>query len=265
TRTPSPTPSEISILDKEGLYGNHRSKNWRANFNKKNLRSLAITLVIVAIGVLLVVFNDQIVHAIEPTGRKIKALPGGWLIPVVILIVLSFPPLFGQEIVASLCGVIWGAGVGFAIVALGTILGEVASFYAFRYACRGRADKVIEKSIEFGLLKRIVQEGGFVIAIMIRLSAIPPHFATVVFSLCGMNILIFLVAAILTLPRQLAAVYLGVASQAQADHTETGAQRALNWIIIAVTIVVTIVSMRYIDHKVNKAKPSFIHERQKAR
>jgi len=35
-------------------------------------------------------------------------IPFGWIIPIVVLIVLSFPPLFGHEIVGVLCGVVCG-------------------------------------------------------------------------------------------------------------------------------------------------------------
>jgi hypothetical protein len=36
--------------------------------------------------------------------------------------------LFGHEIVAVLCGLVWGLWVGFAIVSAGTFLGEVGNF-----------------------------------------------------------------------------------------------------------------------------------------
>lgn len=52
----------------------------------------------------------------------------GFLIPIAIMFVISFPPLFGHEIVAVLCGLVWGLGVGFAIVAAGTLLGEIGNF-----------------------------------------------------------------------------------------------------------------------------------------
>jgi uncharacterized membrane protein YdjX (TVP38/TMEM64 family) len=54
----------------------------------------------------------------------VRDLPVGWLIPIAILIVISFPPLFGHELVALLCGVVYGLWVGFGIVAAGTFLGE---------------------------------------------------------------------------------------------------------------------------------------------
>jgi uncharacterized membrane protein YdjX (TVP38/TMEM64 family) len=61
---------------------------------------------------------------LRPFSEKIRDLPAGWLIPIVILIVISFPPLFGHEIIALLCGVVYGLWIGFAIVAAGTFLGE---------------------------------------------------------------------------------------------------------------------------------------------
>ena len=44
------------------------------------------------------------------------------------MIIISFPPLFGHEIVALLCGDVWGIWIGFGIVAAGTALGELANF-----------------------------------------------------------------------------------------------------------------------------------------
>ncbi|KAJ7939919.1 hypothetical protein B0H13DRAFT_1574197, partial [Mycena leptocephala] len=71
-----------------------------------------------------------------------------FLIPIAILIVISFPPLFGQEIVAMLVGTTWSLPVGFAIVAdstTGTLLGEIANFFTFKMLCTARSEKM-EKS-----------------------------------------------------------------------------------------------------------------------
>lgn len=73
-----------------------------------------------------------------PTVKRLRELNGGWLIPIAIIAVLSFPPLFGNgaggvggltpDIVLILVGVVWGLRKGFAIVVLGTLIGEMASF-----------------------------------------------------------------------------------------------------------------------------------------
>jgi len=64
------------------------------------------------------------VQKLRPFSEKVRDIPAGFLIPVGVLILISFPPLFGHEIVAVLCGVIYGLWPGFAIVAAGTFFGE---------------------------------------------------------------------------------------------------------------------------------------------
>jgi uncharacterized membrane protein YdjX (TVP38/TMEM64 family) len=101
---------------------------------------------------------------------------------------------------------------------------------AFKYCCRARAEKEEKKKIWYACLAKVTREGGFRIAIMARLSAIPGHCAslyisltsagsstqflslvtTAVFATCGMNIFVFIIACIISLPKQFITVYLGV-------------------------------------------------------
>jgi hypothetical protein len=68
--------------------------------------------------------TDAPPQKLRPFSEKVRDLPAGWLIPIAILFVISFPPLFGHEIIALLCGVVYGLWIGFAIVAAGTFIGE---------------------------------------------------------------------------------------------------------------------------------------------
>jgi uncharacterized membrane protein YdjX (TVP38/TMEM64 family) len=68
--------------------------------------------------------TNVVVQKLRPFSEKVRDLPAGWLIPIAILFVISFPPLFGHEIIALLCGVVYGLWIGFAIVAAGTFTGE---------------------------------------------------------------------------------------------------------------------------------------------
>lgn len=72
-----------------------------------------------------------------------------------------------------LCGVVWGLWIGFAIVCAGTLLGEIANFFAFKYCFRGKAAKLERKNMNYALLAHVVREGGLKIAVICRLSAIP--------------------------------------------------------------------------------------------
>jgi uncharacterized membrane protein YdjX (TVP38/TMEM64 family) len=75
---------------------------------------------------------DTLPQKLRPFSEKVRDLPAGWLIPIAILVIISFPPLFGHEIIALLCGVVYGLWIGFAIVAAGTFIGEskIPSFKA---------------------------------------------------------------------------------------------------------------------------------------
>lgn len=117
--------------------------------------------------------DAQIVAWLTPFANRMKSLPAGWTVPIAALFVLSFPPLFGQEIICLLVGVVWGLGAGFGIVMAGTLIGDLANFYAFRYCLRGRAVKFEESSANYASLTHIVREGGFFLIVVIRLSAVP--------------------------------------------------------------------------------------------
>ncbi|KAI0317202.1 hypothetical protein OF83DRAFT_1122617 [Amylostereum chailletii] len=264
SRTPSPSPSEVKILEGKFLYATPNWRDWRKLFQTKNLLYIIIFVLLVAISILTTVLHDQIVRWLTPAGDWLKSHTGGWLIPIALLIILSFPPLFGHEFVAIICGLVWGLWIGFAIVAAGTLLGELANFFSTRWWLTSRAKKLEAKNLRYGILSKVLREGGFKVALMVRLSAIPPHFATVIFATCGMNVLVFTLAAVLSLPKQFSAVYFGVVFEGSGNNDNKTHNIVLG-VVITVTIIVTIGSMRYITYKFNQAKPEYIYERRKAR
>jgi uncharacterized membrane protein YdjX (TVP38/TMEM64 family) len=77
------------------------------------------------------------------------------------------------QIVAVICGLVWGLWVGFAIVAAGTFLGEVGNFYAFKYLCRARAEKYERNNLNYAIMAHVVRDGGFFFIFAVRMSAIP--------------------------------------------------------------------------------------------
>ncbi|KAI9001513.1 hypothetical protein BD414DRAFT_474892 [Trametes punicea] len=265
TRTPSPTPSEAEALAPQkkrrpgiilSLLDFERMKD------PKELVRTLITLAVIAIVVLFIVFQQNIVNWLRPVADWMHRTPGGWLIPIAILVVLSFPPLFGHEIVAVLVGDVWGVGIGFAIVAAGTILGELATYCVFRWFCMARGKKMEEKKLQYALLAEVVRQGGFKIAVMIRYSAIPGHLTTALFASCGMGVFTFLAAAFLSLPKQLATVYLG---EAQSGVTISHTTKIIKTVVIILTVVITLFAMRFVRWETDKVKEEVIYRRRKAR
>lgn len=46
---------------------------------------------------------------------------------------------------------------------------------AFKYCCRARGEKLEKSKLSYGCLATVVRDGGFKIALIARLSAIPGH------------------------------------------------------------------------------------------
>jgi uncharacterized membrane protein YdjX (TVP38/TMEM64 family) len=264
SRTPSPTPSEVKELQSSAVDWKRLStrKFW---FRREWLWYYVALVVILVLSTLLIIFHTQIVNWLTPATKWLHGLKAGWLVPIGILFVISFPPLFGHEIVAGLCGLVWGLWIGFAIVSVGTLLGEIGNFYAFKYCCRSRGEKLERTKIWYACLARVVRDGGFKIALIARLSAIPGHFTTAVFSTCGMNIFVFSIAAVLSMPKQFITVYLGVILEQSNAGVQDTKSRLISDVVIAITFIITIVAMWYILHKMNMIKPQVIYERRKAR
>ncbi|KAL1738582.1 hypothetical protein HDZ31DRAFT_4945, partial [Schizophyllum fasciatum] len=264
-RTPSPTPSEERELN-SGVFDWKAISSWRYWFRKEWAMRYIIFTVIIVMFALITIYHDQIVDWMRPVAEYLRDdLSFGWVIPIAVLFVISFPPLFGHEIVAVLCGLVWGLWIGFGIVAAGTFLGEIGNYYVFRYWCRARGEKLERTKIGYGCLAKVIRDGGFWIALVARLSAIPGHFTTAVFSTCGMGIVVYALAALLSMPKQIITVYLGVILGQEADGTETEQSKIISRVVLAVSIALTFVAMWYIYHKMGKVKPEIIYQRRKAR
>ncbi|TFY50260.1 hypothetical protein EVJ58_g11121, partial [Rhodofomes roseus] len=288
-RTPSPTPSEAEELTKTSLFDWKAMSSWRYWIRKEWACACSFSLfvlggagvlcwvlsivagyyVIFTIAlvatILFTVYHTQIVKWLQPAANWMHGLKFGWLIPIAILFVISFPPLFGHEIVAIICGLVWGLGIGFAIVCAGTFIGEIGNFYAFKYCCAARGHKLEQTDLRYACLARVVRQGGIKIALIARLSAIPGHFTTAVFSACGMSIWTFIVAAILSLPKQFITVYLGVALEQSDKSGSSTRDTIVKDVVVGITVIITFVAMWYIYNLMNKAKPEVIYERRKAR
>ncbi|KAF9242818.1 snare associated Golgi protein-domain-containing protein [Melanogaster broomeanus] len=265
SRTPSPSPSEVAILQQKSMV-NFRSLFQKDKiFTRKYITYYIVGILVIVLGSLFFFYHDQIVHAIQPAADWMHGLSFGWLIPIAIFFVISFPPLFGHEILAIVCGLVWGVWIGFGITAAGTLLGEIGNFYAFRYLLKSRAEKEEKKSIQYACLAKVVREGGFKIALIVRYSAVPGHFTTAIFAVCGMNIFVFVLAAVLSMPKQFITVYIGTLLENSSTGTSSTQNKILSYVVGGVTFLVTVAAMWYIHKEVNRVKPDVIYARRKAR
>ncbi|GAC95635.1 hypothetical protein PHSY_003211 [Pseudozyma hubeiensis SY62] len=230
-------------------------KQWKTWFHWRYLHWWVMLVVVIAIVALTTIYHRQIVDWLTPISKKVTTVAWGWVIPVAILFIISFPPLFGHEIVLILVGLVYGIWIGFGIASLGTLLGEIGNFYAFKHCLRSMASNYEKKNIHYACMAEMVRDGGFWVMFLARLSAIPGHFTTAVFATVGMNIFVFTFAAILALPKQLLIVYLGVAIKNSGTGTEDTKSKVIKYVVLVISFIITVWTAYWLYQKMEKVRP----------
>jgi len=80
-----------------------------------------------------------------------------------------------------------------------------------------------------------------------------------------MKILVFVVAAFLSLPKQMILVYLGVALAESASGEESPRSRLITGLVLAAGVLIGVATLYYVVKQMNKVKPEIIYERRKER
>lgn len=170
----------------------------------------------------------------------------------------------------------YGLYIGFAIVAAGTFTGEsklllfcakawltnhnlVGTWFAFKYLFRRKAQELERKNLNYGAMARLTRDGGFWIVLVIRLSAVPSHFSTAVFSTCDVKFWHFFVSTFLSLPKQIVLVYLGVLLVAKDDDS------TIKTVMFLILGVITIALGVWIYIKMRTVKKVLLDEQEQRR
>lgn len=129
TSISAPSTNEFTkkeqFLEDDGPDTDYKPVDWkRVLFTPKYLTLWIVLIIVGILTAIITLKHDQVVDALRPFAENVRNIPAGWLIFVAILFIISFPPLFGHELVALLAGVVYGLWIGFAVVSAGTFVGE---------------------------------------------------------------------------------------------------------------------------------------------
>lgn len=173
-----------------------------------------------------------------------------------------------SPVIGILVGLVWGLGPGFAILAAGTFIGEIATWIAFKWCCQARAQKFEAKNKLYASLTELIRSKvsgaltdpigvslglcvcadddlqSFMFVLVLRFSAVPGHITTAVSASAGANFWSYLAAAFLTLPKQFTIVYLG-----QAFGTKSRKNTIVSTVTTVLTMLGTVVAAVYIYYQ----------------
>lgn len=112
-RYDSPFPSHTPSF-REQLYKNASKLHRRAMRTYSQMSTVQRILLIVGglistvLGILFLVYNERIFHAIAPFAKKWRDMTAGWLILWALIFIVSFPPLIGYSSLLTMAGFVYG-------------------------------------------------------------------------------------------------------------------------------------------------------------
>jgi hypothetical protein len=133
---------------------------------------------------------------------------------------------------------------------------SVGTWFAFKHLFRRKAQELERKNLNYGAMARLTRDEGFWIVLIIRLSAVPSHFSTAVFSTCDVRFWHFFLSTFLSLPKQVVLVYLGVLL------VQNSEDNAIKTVMFGVLGVITVVLGVWIFIKMNKVKKVLLDEQE---
>lgn len=220
--------------------GRQLSKKW-----KRLIWIVPLCILAIVLTVLFEVYKSDFERWVKPLTDWLREREAwSWVLPVVILFILSFPPLFGHEIVQLIVGLTYPLGVALGIACAGSILGEAGCFIVFKYGFTWWVDKKIATKVKWAATARVAQEAGFRGVLVIRYSIVPPHLANPLFACTGMKFWLYMTTVILSLPKSMVFVALGTPS----SENSKGAKYA-KVVAIGIVVIVTVFASIWIRKK----------------
>ncbi|WP_081613704.1 TVP38/TMEM64 family protein [Rhodopirellula sallentina] len=208
--------------------------------------------ILVIVGALLVTFRalplDQAMSALK---SWIEGL-GVWGPVVLVLLYIVATVLFVPGTILTLAaGAIFGLSVGTVIVSIGSTVGASLAFLIARYAARDRVAQLAQRNRHFGAIDRAVDEGGWKIVGLLRLSpAVPFNLQNYLYGLTPVAFWPYVLTSwAAMLPATFLYVYLGHITGVAigADRERTSAE----WGLLAVGLLATVVVTVYVTRLAN--------------
>src|SRR6056297_2961765 len=182
--------------------------------------------------------------------------------PVVLvaIYVVATVLLVPGTILTLAAGAIFGLASGTATVSAGSTLGASAAFLIARYGAREKVAKMAQHNRHFGAIDRAIEEGGWKIVALLRLSpAIPFNVQNYLYGLTPVAFWPYVIASwIAMLPGTLLYVYIGhvtgaaIAGNRGRSPLEWGMLFVGLLATVAVTVYVTRLARRKLNEQVEK-------------
>jgi uncharacterized membrane protein YdjX (TVP38/TMEM64 family) len=147
-------------------------------------------------------------------------------------------------------GLVYGPMLGFALAALGNLLGAVIAFALSRYLLRSAIERLLARYGQLRELDASVSQDGWKLICLLRLSPVMPFSATsYLLGLSGVSFPHYLIGTLASLPALFGYVCLGTFTDAGLSAWATGAS-PLRWVFFGVGGIVTLLTIMHLGRRV---------------
>jgi uncharacterized membrane protein YdjX (TVP38/TMEM64 family) len=189
---------------------------------------MALLLGTAALLILCLVFAVIWPHAlftrVEGLLRATRSLgTTGGLLFMCAQIVVALSGILPASMICVLAGATYGFGLGFAIAALGTMVGAILAFTLSRSFFRDTIERMLSKHKRLADLDRIIARDGWKIACLLRISPLMPFSATgFMLGLSSIRFRDYLIGTLASLPALIGYVFMGAIADSTLNAATSG-------------------------------------------
>ncbi|TPX30916.1 hypothetical protein SmJEL517_g05633 [Synchytrium microbalum] len=165
-----------------------------------------------------------------------------------LVLISSFPPMFGYGTLLTLCGFTYGFPLGLIPAYIGGWAGAMLCFLAARKLLSGYKQRIADN---FSQLQSVIDKGGLKLLILIRLAPYPWGIMNVVFAASSVDITTYIIATSVALIKACLHVYIGSTVKSLAE--ESGTSSPLRIGILVVSMILGLGVFVYISFLVRNA------------
>ncbi|GAA5871769.1 hypothetical protein JCM16303_000859 [Sporobolomyces ruberrimus] len=197
----------------------------------------------IVFAIVLAIFRDTIVEKVRPQREAIIDFPFSWIFPLLLIVFVSATPFTGRTLVLMIVGLIWDLQAGLAIATVGVLLGEALCFFVFKSLFAEKAAKIERRNAFYASVAKSQRNSGVIFISIVRYSFLPGRFVAATQSISGMPFWKFMAGVVLSMPKQLSAVWLGALIAGDPDPTKKDHHSTITIVILAVTMVAGVIAL----------------------
>ncbi len=240
--------------------GQPTQRHFRTGPNRLNLVIRWVSILCILASLLTLVRSLPFDQAMSAAKGWISGLEFWGPIVLALLYIVATVLFFPATILTLAAGAMFGLGVGTATVSVGSTLGACLAFLIARYGARDKVAAMASGNRHFGAIDRAIEEGGWKIVGLLRLSpAIPFNVQNYMYGLTPIRFWPYAVTSwIAMLPGTFLYVYLGHVTGAAvgADRERT----TFEWAMLAIGLLATAVVTVYVTRLANRKLKEQVHE-----